>query len=147
MGQRGVKPVPTEILKMTGGYREDRHGNRADATPASGDPVMPRGLGKVGKKLWRRVISEHKQRGILGEVDSSALFACCSIWELLCAAMKEARAEPCNKDIRQAVTAYHASFCKASSAFGLSPADRANLKMSGKQQSQKKTGTKWRSIQ
>lgn len=56
MGLRGPAPTPTKILKMRGTFRRDRHGGQEPQTTALVSvPRPPKHLSDTERKIWRRV--------------------------------------------------------------------------------------------
>lgn len=79
MAKRGRPRKPSTELKLSGEYREDRHGNRADELVCSGKPVMPAGLTVSAAAAWRHLV-EATPEGIYGEQDIELLTAYCQLW-------------------------------------------------------------------
>lgn len=127
---------PTAKHKLDGTFREDRHGGRGDASIAlPGTPEMPVGLGDDARELWLQVVAQLMQAKIVVQIDSSQLEAMCRWW----ARYMENERHACEyaHDIeageiyeRRAKRAWDA-FDKVASRFGLTPADRAKLKVAG----------------
>ncbi len=132
MGKRGPPRKPTELLKLHGTYRDDRHAKRGDQTPPANPLTKPKGMSAAASKLWDQVVREHEARNLLGEIDQAALQSCCELWGFYRAAVARANKEPTNKEARIAVTSYWAAFNRAAVQFGLSPTARANLEIEKK---------------
>jgi P27 family predicted phage terminase small subunit len=78
MGQRGPKPVPSEVLKARGTFRPDRH---ADSARPLGKPKCPSWLkDKDARAEWRRVVKTLTDMGIVGEADSNLIVRYCTAW-------------------------------------------------------------------
>jgi phage terminase small subunit len=125
----GRKPTPTPDLKLHGGYRADRHGDRADATPPTGEPIKPPHFGDVESALWDQVVPDRVRRKLVGVADTAELVAMCELWGLYRASYSIAKVAPTDKEARCAVTGYLALFDRLASKFGLTSADFANLKV------------------
>ena len=124
----GTKPTPTEILRLHGTYRKDRHAARADAAPPEGQPVKP-DLGDVESALWEQVVPGLISRRLVGSKDTAALQCLCELWGLYRASYVLAKVAPTDKEIRCAVTGYWAAFDRVAAKFGLTSADFAALKV------------------
>lgn len=125
----GRKPTPTETLRLHGGYRADRHGDRADAAPPDGMPVKPDSFGEVESALWDQVVPDRVRRKLVGEADTAELVSLCELWGLYRASYALAKVAPTDKEIRCAVTGYWAAFDRVAAKFGLTPSDMASLKV------------------
>lgn len=75
---RGRKPTATAILKLTGAYRKDRHGERAQLPP--GIPDCPGVLSPVARAEWERLVPELAASGVLTLVDRGILAAHCQAY-------------------------------------------------------------------
>jgi P27 family predicted phage terminase small subunit len=76
MSIRGRKPTPTNILKLRGTYRADRHGHdipRPDPKP----PRCPGWLDDEAKRVWKQVQPELTRLGILTCLDGQILACYC----------------------------------------------------------------------
>lgn len=71
MGRRGTKNTPTELQKLRGTYREDRHGGSVEV-PAH-RPPPPSWLDAREKKYWRKIAKWLDQYGLLTQLDQVAL--------------------------------------------------------------------------
>ena len=79
-GRGGAPPKIAETLKLEGGYREDRHGNRVDANfSPQGRPEKPDDLGPHGEEVWDRVVAGLPPI-VLGTIDSNQLAECCRVY-------------------------------------------------------------------
>ncbi len=65
---------PTEILKLTGNYRDDRHGARGDAPAAAGRPRMMAGLSRREQRRWRLIV-ESVPAGVYSRAEEMLLAA------------------------------------------------------------------------
>lgn len=125
----GRKSTPTADLKIHGTYRRDRHEDRADVTPPSGQPVRPETLDTIEGGLWDQVVPELVRKQMVGESDTAELVCMCELWGLYRNVVAKAKAAPTDKEIRCAVTAYFTAFDRLAAKFGLTSADRAGLKL------------------
>ena len=125
----GRKPKPTPDLRVHGTYRADRHADRADVLPPSGEPVKPAGFGQIESDLWDQVVPELVRRKLAGTIDTAELVSMCELWGLYRASYALARVAPTDKEIRCAVTGYWAAFDRVASKFGLTSSDMASLKV------------------
>jgi len=71
-------------LKMTGRYREDRHGDRNEPRP-KGEPRKPDWLTGVASDLWDRIVPDLVEAKVATSWDQAAL-------EILCRSYAEWRA-------------------------------------------------------
>ncbi len=76
MGSRGPTKMPTGLKLLHGEKREWRL-NRAAPKPRSNRPVMPADMSEDGKRVWRRVMRDFGQTGILTRVDLGLFRAYC----------------------------------------------------------------------
>lgn len=70
--------TPTAILKLTGAFRKDRHGD--GGIDATGTPVAPDWLSDYAREEWGRVAPSLVALGIVGESDSTTLAGYCEAW-------------------------------------------------------------------
>lgn len=131
MGKRGRKPTPTAVLKVHGGYRADRHGERMDNVPVSGSPHKPEDLEVPGATLWDRIVATHAKRQTLGEVDTESLATLCFTYDLMVKTRELLKIDPTDKDCRCSYLGYLSAVDKIGAKFGWTASDRANLKMGG----------------
>jgi phage terminase small subunit len=124
----GRRPKPTASLKLHGTYREDRHAERADAAPPHGAPVKPSDLGEIESALWDQVVPDLTRRQLVGASETAELVSLCELWGLYRKTYALARVTPTDKEVRCAVTAYWTAFDRVASKFGLTSADKANIK-------------------
>lgn len=74
----------------------------------------------------------YAQVGTLAEVDTSSLHALCDTWTLYRKSVELAMNAPADKELRCAVTGYLGAFDRLASKFGLTPSDRAAIKLESK---------------
>ena len=125
----GRKPTSTADLKIHGAFRADRHGDRADVTPAAGIPQKPADFGEIESALWDQVVPELVAKHQVGVMHTAQLVAMCRHYRHYIVCDRMAESDPTDKDTRIAVTQYWGCFDRVSSKFGLTSADFANLKI------------------
>jgi hypothetical protein len=122
-------PKSTAELKLHGNYREDRHGDRCDESMAIGEPQKPDDLEEIESWAWDIVIG-----GLLpaakAQIDAPLLIGLCRWYARWCEYDRRMRAGEGDeyKNLVMAATAWKA-FERCASRFGMSPADRAKLKL------------------
>ena len=78
---RGRKPIPTAKLKASGGFRNDRHGDRADEPQVKSErPSCPRHLSKEARKEWGRICKLLIAAGIITKLDRTILAVYCEAY-------------------------------------------------------------------
>ncbi len=118
----------TEELKASGGYRKDRHGNRADVSPAPGEPIRPEGMTPGQAQIWDSVLASLPAAAI-GEKDESAMVELIETYQRMRdvgALLAENRTD---KDNRIAYCAFFDRWLKLAQEFGLTPRSRAAIKV------------------
>lgn len=137
----GRHATPTSKLKLTGAYRNDRHGDRGEPTHAPGVPSMPSVLTGYAAKEWDRIIGA-LDSSMLTKADRAMLAAYCvavSQWResqeiidrdglLLPGHNGSLRRNPALMIQKQAMEV----IVSVSARFGLTPADRARMKLGEK---------------
>lgn len=74
-------PKPTATLKLTGGYRADRHGDRTDdATDIPDVLECPDDLDEAAKAEWSRVVDVLGPLGLATSLDRAILTTYCVSW-------------------------------------------------------------------
>lgn len=137
MGDRGPKGRPTH-LKALEGCREDRL-NRDEPIPGGGVVVPPADLPHSAQAIWNRLAPDMIAKKVLTSWDVDEFANGCRIQALLNDALDVAEASPLvspgsnnnlvlNPAIR-AVSTLEASLRSIWSRFGLTPGDRAQLKV------------------
>lgn len=128
-------PKPVEVLKITGGYRADRHKTREEAAKPSGSVTVPGNLDSLGLQQWDVISQTIMPLGYLTSADQHVVDLCCRLWSLLQNSIAAAQLEPTDKDARAAVVAYNQQWLSCSARLGLSPTDRIKLAgVTGKKQ-------------
>jgi len=77
-GKSGRKPKPIQMLKLTGNYRKDRHGDIPD--PPVGAPDKPKGLSRLASETWDRLIAALLEQKTIARSDFILLEAICREW-------------------------------------------------------------------
>ena len=120
---------PTTILKLEGGYREDRHGDRANEPTPSGHPRMPLDLSAEAKRHWKKTVPLLIKMGVAKAIDATALAGMCEAWSVYrdlhryyCRGTIEERLALVNK----LITA-RKDWGVQAGMFGMTPSDRARL--------------------
>jgi hypothetical protein len=133
LNNRGGRPrKPAELHRLHGSYRKDRHGplppsSNGDETNEAGDvwlePTDPQAL-----EFYKLLL--HSPVGVaIRATDSAALTLAAETWVLLNKAVDAARGDPMDVAARSAVVAYAGVFDRLCSRFGLTPSDRARLRI------------------
>ena len=127
----GRQPKTVKELKLTGQYRKDKHGDRCDAELTPGQPRMPKWIGSVeGKQLWRRVVPPLCKAGIAAQEDGDALAAMCWWYGEFRGAVKMEPVSLAEKERAINIARKSWDECLAlMRRFGLTPSDRASLKI------------------
>ena len=76
MGSRGPAKTPTP-LKLLRGERRDARLNRGRPEPRARQPVMPADMSDGAKRVWRRIMRDFGQTGVLTAVDRDSFRAYC----------------------------------------------------------------------
>jgi phage terminase small subunit len=134
MGKRGPKPVPTAILKARGSWRADRPGE----PEALGLPSCPAWLASsdpFAAEVWDDVLPLLVAQRTVAEIDWLALAILCqqfSIWRRCSelAEVADCESMACHR-LRSQANAALAQVLRLSQRFGLTPADRAGMKVEG----------------
>lgn len=74
----GPRPTPTEILKLRGTFRPDRHAD--SVKPEKKRPVCPKWLNDDAKAIWRQMVTMLERIGVLSSVDGQTLTRYCTTW-------------------------------------------------------------------
>lgn len=125
---KGRPPKTTDRLKLHGGYRADRHGERNEPV-ATGEPIKPE-FGDEWKEAsahWDDVVPGLIANGTAKAQDAPSLRVMCELWQFLRRSMSAAVAEPTDKELRCAVTSYKQAWETLAAKCGLTPSDRARL--------------------
>lgn len=71
--------TPQKIVDILG--NPGKRKRRNEPSPPEAIPPMPRFLGKIARKEWRRIVPELSDCGLLTSLDMAALSAYCSCYE------------------------------------------------------------------
>lgn len=141
MGKRGPKPTPTAILSMRGSWRASARSGEPEAT--EGVPECPRWLREIdtfAAEVWEELIPLLVAQKTIAEIDATAVTMFCqsySLWkrstELAeCCEPGSLERERLRREANNALVHVH----KFARCFGLTPADRAGLKVEKNEQTQ-----------
>lgn len=124
---------PTKTLKVHGTFREDRHGG--EEPKSVGALELPSGMSEQARWFWNQHIEQVKANGA-GAGDLAVLLSACQWWskyhELMAGDTTEYR------DFIRMSMAWK-NFDRAVSRLGLSPTDRAKLRIPGEKKSSTKS--------
>jgi phage terminase small subunit len=102
---------------------------------AHGTPRRPARMSKEAGWLWNLVVQNW-----MGELDTAELMTLCDTWELLRAATRKAKRDPCNPELRNSFVRYKGEFDKLAARFGMTPADRAKIRIPSEEKADNKEG-------
>ena len=114
----GGQPKPTATLKLEGGYRDDRHGDRVDQVVVGDKPRKPQHLKGPAATAWKHLV-ETTPEGVYGEQDTEVLTAYCEAWG------KYRAAADAGEDAKMWRALQH--FIKLAGKVGAGPVDRTRL--------------------
>lgn len=80
-GKSGRKRKPTQILKLSGGYRADRR-PRDEVEVKTKRPPMPKFLKGEAKDEWNRIVELLVDNDLVTELDMAALAMYCQEWKI-----------------------------------------------------------------
>lgn len=120
----GRRPKPLETLKITGQYRQDRHGQREIEDSATGKPIRPQWLSGEARKFWDRTVPLLVQMGIAKQIDSADLASMCQWWAVWREHITQAAEDPAS--LTAAVKAW-SQFAPLADRFGMSPSARTKI--------------------
>lgn len=125
----GRHRTPTELLKLRGTFRPDRHGDKGDTVTATGSPDKPDWLNADpwAGWAWDTVVGSLPP-GVLASLDVLILAGACRWWSLWFRwDLELAKGEGDGYKLTIQVGLAWRNFERAASKLGLSPADRAKL--------------------
>lgn len=117
-----------EQLKADGGFRADRHGQRAELVIESNPPEPPPHLSELGTVIWNRIVGELPP-AILNRLDSQSLSVYCDLCELYSKLRPKFLDDPIDPEIRIAYFGTLDRMDKIGRQFGWSPHSRSALQM------------------
>lgn len=125
---------PTKLLVLKGTATKARHGSiEQHFELPEGVPRPPEWLGGEALARWKQIVSEPAYVQILSALDDAAMLAHCVAWQTIADKIKDGAP----------VLAFDLSALKASiQSLGLSPADRARIKLP-----EKPKESKWQKFQ
>jgi P27 family predicted phage terminase small subunit len=130
---KGRPRKPTALKVLEGSHRPDRDGPPESQVKASGTPQEPPTLTGEALELWRRLVPRLAEMGVAAAVDAALLEMMCWWWGRYVAASKAAESlDPADGKALQVLgVASMASkqFNAVACRFGLTPADRARLRV------------------
>ena len=130
MGQRGPAPKTVEQLKLSGSYREDRHGDRGTPPQPGGQPFAPFKLSEEAAQLWDVVVPKLTALGVATALDSFELAAMAEhygSWRRLQRLATEA--DPPDARLQRMAAKSYTLFSGTAKKFGLNPTDRQRLEV------------------
>ncbi len=130
-GRSGRPPKPTEQLKANGGYRATRHRNRADVAVPKATIKPPRGMGKVGKEVWNRFLTNLPE-ALITNLDLNSLAQFCEALEAYDQIKGVFAANPLDREVRLAWKDICAQVDRLGRQFGWTPQSRASLSLPAK---------------
>jgi phage terminase small subunit len=126
----GRPPKLTSELKLYGGFRKERHAGRVDELIGGSEPVKP-DLDDVASSVWDLVVT-CLPAGVKSAIDAPALAGMCQWYSRYVSLMERLKGVEGDKDeYRMIVMCSQAwkQFEGLAGRFGLSPVDRAKLKV------------------
>lgn len=140
MGSRGPNPAPT-ALRLVRGDRPDRI-NLDEPLPAAAEVFCPDWVADWGQKLWAQLAPDLVDKGVLTFWDVPLFASGCDWWALYRQAIQDVWVQGTlivgtrgvnvkNPNVEVAKAAFE-SATKIFARFGLTPADRAQLRLSPK---------------
>jgi len=112
--------------KAEGTYKPSRHGNRVDLEVDTAAPVMPRGLEKAGKEMWKRICQTLPEKTVT-KLDADSLRMYCETWQVYLKLYPIFRDDPLDSKARQSWQACVATLDKLGRQFGWTPQSRSAL--------------------
>jgi P27 family predicted phage terminase small subunit len=118
---------PTNLLQLQGGYRPDRHGDRAgEVKPALGFPQPPEWLTTEARAEWDRLAADSAYAGAIAQIDRAMLAVYCTLWGKFVAG--EIREDGPVRTHYPVKAAHIAVMVNLGAKLGLNPADRSRVK-------------------
>src|SRR5688572_22900134 len=129
---RGRPRKPDELKILDGTWRPDKDADPSAPPVADGVPVMPRRLVGEAAEMWGRVVPGLIASGLAKERDADQLASMCEWWGRYREYSDRLDTAPESQDTYRLmiqVGICHTNFDKVASRFGLTPSDRAKLRM------------------
>jgi phage terminase small subunit len=118
---RGRPRKPDAQKLLEGNPRRERLGGEL---LADGKPKRPKRMSKDAGWMWDQVAQSW-----CGEIDTAALIAMCNLWDLRQRTERLLMKNPTDKDTRVSYINYHQQWAALASRFGLTPSDRAKIRL------------------
>jgi P27 family predicted phage terminase small subunit len=133
MATRGRPRKPTELKLLHGTHREDRDGPLGSAVRLEGVPAMPGHLNDDAKAFWSAVVPGLVATRVAAACDAPVLGEMCVWWEVYRRFSDHLQDTGAEEDgaLRAMVNAKMAwkEFDRIAARFGLTPSDRARLRV------------------
>jgi phage terminase small subunit len=143
--QMPARRKPNEMHILDGTFRADRHGDPSEAVVAEGEPLPPAWLKGEALAFWSEVVPQVVQLRVARAIDAPELASLCEWWartrKLSRKVDRLAVGTPRYGTALRALVAAFATFDRLASRFGLTPGDRARLRV---QEKAKTTGVQQR---
>jgi len=130
-GQQGRKPKLALKHKLDGTYREDRHGNRLESIAFNSSPLQlepPASLREDGKAQWQQVMDTLPDT-VLKNCDEGKLYQLAFIRQQLNDVQIAIESSPLDDKLVKLYLDLSKNYDRIGKQFGLSPIDRASLKV------------------
>ena len=125
-----------DLKIIEGTWREDRHGPAAGALLADSAPEMPKGMSKDAQECWRGLIDRLHSTGRVSSEDSRSFLGLCEWWaeyrKVRRSLSKMAVSHKYYFRTQQLASVAWKAFCMAGAKFGLTPSDRAGMRVESK---------------
>ena len=135
-GRQGRKPKLATKHKLDGTFREDRHGNRLESVAFSSSPLRlppPDSLRDDGKQQWQMVIDTLPDY-VLKNCDEGKLYQLAFIRQQLNDVQSAIESSPLDLKLIQTYIKLSSQYDRIARQFGLSPIDRAAMKVEEQQE-------------
>jgi len=76
-GRSGKRPTPVSLLKLTGGYRQDRHGQNKEMDLPATIPAAPKFLKGAAIEKWNKLTGLLAKAKCVTELDEDVLASYC----------------------------------------------------------------------
>lgn len=129
-GRSGRRPKPTQLLKLSGTFRPDRHaGRKNEPRPGPADLRPPAWVTGRAKRLWTSLAAKLSKAGVLTVADVPLFAAfCCEM-----ASYIEMTSDPDAKTTDRMRVLKAA--CDIGGLFGLNPSSRSGLRIEPQEES------------
>ena len=81
MGKRGPPRTPTPILKLRGSWLANAR-EKVEPKAKLGRPVRPAGLSRAAVSVWKQIVPELDEMGVLAKIDRNALHRYCETFAM-----------------------------------------------------------------